>query len=358
MLNTKIFSDLIGRGVKGATNMGQVMERAGINFTVSKQPIALCTVTDRDDKGRPTAWGHAQDADGSPLVVPDRYAVVRDDSGAPLPGCIVGSSFTLLQQAQALAPFDALVERGILAYDAAGQTRGGARIWVKATIPSLDARPVGRASVGDTISAFVMLGYGHGDGKGVSVTAVTERLICDNGACARKLSAKTIRHHAGVAADMAQAVFDVDSVAAQLAKDAERWSALTECYVADDESILNYLSAVWCEEPSEVASGRKIERIGALFGGPGRGGKIGDAIGANMPTARGTMWGLFQALSQHYTHEHGRSAETRTEARVWGETAKVLQRGIDVAYAMGVLGTDAAELRAMDAVEVAALVAN
>lgn len=356
-LDTNVFSRHIGRDVRGARNMREVMDRAGINYTVSKRPIALCTVTERDNKGKPIAWGHATDENGAPIVVPDRFAVTRDDTGAPLQGCIVGGSFTLLQQAQALAPFDSLVERGVLAYNAAGNTKGGARVWVKATLPGLNATPVGKASVGDTITAFVMLAYGHGDGTGVTVTAVTERKICDNGATARRMTDRTIRHHAGVAADVGQALFDVDAVASQLTADAARWSALTECFVESDEQILDFLCATWRQDRDTVIDGRKIERIATLFGDPSRSGKVGQAIGADMATARGTLWGLFQALSQHYTHEHGRSAETRTESRVWGDNAKVLARGIDVAYAMGVRGLDVAEIMAMDNGALAAAVA-
>lgn len=307
-----------GNDVSGATTAAEVMLRGrDLNFHVAKEPIALAS------NGR---------------EIPGKFALVREDTGAPL--SVVGSQFCPLQQADALRPFDALVAEGILAYARAGASQGGRRVWIKATLPRIDAKPIGDRRVGDTVGAYVMLSHDHGEGMAVRTTLVIERLICLNGMRSTSLhGGRSIRHSASVAQRVSDAMFQLDPIRKQLDADAALASALSESTVQNDDAIAHFLAAVWREDVSETVEGRRIETIASLFDGAG--------IGMDLSTANGTWWGLYSALTEYLTHHSGRSEHTRTESRVWGASASVLDRGIDVAYAMGRMGEDPVRVGAL-----------
>ena len=64
------------------------------------------------------------------------------------------------------------------------------------------------------------------------------------------------------------------------------------------------------------AQNRRTRRVLDLFNG--------DGMGSDLPSAKGTAWGLLNAVSQYIDHEYGRSVNNRI-AHAWlggGETVK------------------------------------
>lgn len=307
-----------GNDVRGCKTAADVMVQGrDLNFHVDKEPIAIAK------NGR---------------EIPGKFALVRTDTGMPL--SVVGSQFTALQQADALRPFDTLVGDGILAYNRAGSSRGGQRVWIQATMPRIESRPIGKAKVGDTVGAYVMLSHDHGEGMAVRTTLVIEALICLNGMRSQSLhGGRSIRHSASVAQRVSDAMFSLDPIRKQLEADAALATALSEATVPNDDAVAHFLAAVWREDVSETVDGRRAVQVAELFDGAG--------IGADLETRRGTWWGLYSALSEYLTHHSGRSEHTRTESRVWGASANIIDRGIDIAYAMGRMGEDPARLGAL-----------
>ncbi len=297
----------IGSSVSKCTTAADVMHTAKLDWTVSRRAIALAA---------------------SGEIIPDNFALVRDDTDATL--AIVGPTYRELQQADAFAPFDDLVSQGLLAYHDAGASDSGKRIWIRASLPTINLVAIGKAKVGDRVGASVVLSHGHG-GAGVSVRGYIERLVCLNGARVIDMGEGTrMRHTGDIAGRMHKAVINLSVIRTELDRFAARANALTEAAVRDDDAVLDYLAGVFRVKPSDMASMRKAEAIAELFDG--------HAMGGDLDGARGTYWGLYNALTEYLTHQHGRTDETRTNALVWGSNGDIVNRGIDVAYAMGVQG--------------------
>jgi hypothetical protein len=55
---------------------------------------------------------------------------------------------------------------------------------------------------------------------------------------------------------------------------------------------------------------RATQRVLSLFSGAG--------MGANMSTAKGTRWGLLNAVTQYVDHEAGRTADVRLDSAWFG----------------------------------------
>ncbi len=248
---------------------------------------------------------------------------------------------------KALAPIDALVASGALAFDHAQSSDGGSRVWIKASIPSVAAQAVGPAKVGDTVGAHVMISHGHG-GAGITITAVIEALVCLNG-MRRSIAGGTtrMRHTGNVAERVRTAVLRMEVVQRELARVQTIGTALTTRGPRDVDAVLDYLAAVYQEDAAELAATRKAQTIGNMF-------LQNTMIGGDLETRRGTWWGLYNALTEYLTHEHGRSDDTRREALVWGTNGDLVNRGLDVAYVMGWTDADAPTVAAMSTGAVAA----
>ena len=91
----------------------ELLAAAGLDWTVDKQALYIIG------------------ADGSQVLVPDNYAVVRGTDGKPLG--VVGNRYVPAQNAQVLAFMDELVGSGQALYDTAWSLRGGKTVAITAS---------------------------------------------------------------------------------------------------------------------------------------------------------------------------------------------------------------------------------
>jgi hypothetical protein len=65
-----------------------------------------------------------------------------------------------------------------------------------------------------------------------------------------------------------------------------------------------------------------VTRILDLFNGEGR--------GANLSTAKGTAWGLLNAVTEYVDHGMGRTGDTRLDAAWFGKGAAIKQQALEL----------------------------
>lgn len=141
--------DGVGMDVHGAFSSKEVMQRAGLDWTVSSRKLYL--------------------SDGSP--VPGVNANVRSTDNKVLG--IVGPDYKIVQNAEAFSFMDQVLGEGVT-YETAGALKGGRRVWVLAHIPG-EYR-----FVEDKADPYILFSTTHNGSGAIKVCLTPVRVVCMN----------------------------------------------------------------------------------------------------------------------------------------------------------------------------------
>lgn len=159
----------LGKTVEGAMTWQEAMEKADLDWTVSKVPTYFKNPK-YDAKVKDSKRGYQ---------VPDSFIVVRDDiegEGSVL-GRHVTSSYTPVQNKFMFDFVDGILENvGGAHYEAAGVLGTGQAVWVLARVPNLDFT-VGKKDKHET---YILFKSSHDGSMACSACLCTVRLACWN----------------------------------------------------------------------------------------------------------------------------------------------------------------------------------
>lgn len=141
--------DGVGMNVRGAFSSKEVMQRAGLDWSVSSRKLYL--------------------SDGSP--VPGVKANVRSTDNKVLG--IVGPDYKIVQNAEAFSFMDQVLGEGVT-YETAGALKGGRRVWVLAHIPG-EYR-----FVEDKADPYILFSTTHNGSGAIKVCLTPIRVVCMN----------------------------------------------------------------------------------------------------------------------------------------------------------------------------------
>ena len=141
--------DGVGMNVHGAFSSKEVMQRAGLDWSVSSRKLYL--------------------SDGSP--VPGVKANVRSTDNKVLG--IVGPDYKIVQNAEAFSFMDQVLGEGVT-YETAGALKGGRRVWVLAHIPG-EYR-----FVEDKADPYILFSTTHNGSGAIKVCLTPIRVVCMN----------------------------------------------------------------------------------------------------------------------------------------------------------------------------------
>jgi len=266
--------------------------------------------------------------DGKVIEAPEHRAVVRDRDDRVLG--IVGRKYTPLQNRQAFDWFDPVIQTGQASYHTAGSLRDGQIVWVLAQVD-------GVIEVGgeDVVEKYLLLTNSHDGSRNVQALYTPIRVVCANTlrvAIDGCQTAFRFRHTTSIAERLVEAQKALGIVNDQFGKLGESYRQLARTQVAR-EKIAEYLLKVFPPNPQAKSDAQKQvvrARVIDLFGGAGR--------GADLATARGTAWGLYNAVTEYVDHERGLKdqagakvipigrAAGRLESVWLGDGAKVKER--------------------------------
>lgn len=141
--------DGVGMNVHGAFSSKEVMQRAGLDWSVSSRKLYL--------------------SDGSP--VPGVKANVRSTENKVLG--IVGSDYKIVQNVEAFSFMDQVLGEGVT-YETAGALKGGRRVWVLAHIPDE------YKFVEDKADPYILFSTTHNGSGAIKVCLTPIRVVCMN----------------------------------------------------------------------------------------------------------------------------------------------------------------------------------
>jgi phage/plasmid-like protein (TIGR03299 family) len=283
----------------------EAIRAANLDWSVSKTPV-FTTVH------------------GQRLVVPDTFAIVRDDPlHSPVLG-VVSKDYTPLQNAEAFGFFDPIVGEHAAIYHTAGALGQGERIWLLAKLPG-QMRVVGD----DVADKYLLLANSH-DGKGsIQIKFTSVRVVCQNtltlafggGEFFRLVHTPDVKQRLKAAGQL-------------LAQIRTRYTSMEEALQAmarvqvNSTRLTEYLTEVFQpSNPTDDAALIRAERnrdwAGHFFE-EGRGNRL--------PGVRGTLWAAFNGVTELLDHRKTRQSPHQRLTSLWfGDNYRLKARAFALA---------------------------
>lgn len=290
----------LGNHVADDLTSAEMLVAAGLTWRLGVRPLEFMTA---DGARRPV--GH--------------QALVREDTLDVLD--VVGPKYVPAQNDEVLAFFNDYLATGSMRLDTAGSLWGGRYVWGLAKL-----KEGFELAGGDAVTGHLLVANANKYGKGLIVKLVQTRVVCWNTltvGLAERGNERVVIAHNRVFDDTARADaltrlgLAVDAFSA-LKKEAQVFSKahLTDQQV--DEVLASTYRLRLNDDGALLYQTRRAKRVKALY--------QGQALGADLPSAEGTAWGLLNAVTQHTDHEYGRDQDNRLRNSWFGGGEAIKRR--------------------------------
>lgn len=284
-------------------------QEAGMNWQIQESPVRFMA----------EAVGHL----GTIHSFPEQKVLYRSDTKAPL--SVVSNRYQVVQPREVLEFYRDLTERSGYELETAGVLKGGRKLWALARTGQSTA-----IKGNDVVNGYLLLATSCDGTLATTATPTTVRVVCNN-TLTISLSGATraikVSHSTR---------FDPRTVKKQLGIAVSQWDefmyqmrALADRKVHTKEA-LGFFMDVLCDTgahdpiPNVLPNKRAMEKVQNLYEGRGQ--------GANLESARGTAWGLLNAVTEYVDHEkRARSSEYRMDSAWFGQGAVIKQKALDAA---------------------------
>lgn len=257
---------------------------------------------------------------------PDQKVLYRSDTQEPL--SVVSQRYQVVQPNEVLEFYRDLTEVSGYELETAGVLKGGRKFWALARTGQSIA-----LKGGDQVGGYLLLATSCDGTLATTATPTTVRVVCNN-TLALSLNGATsaikVPHNTR---------FDPNLVKKQLGVAVSRWDefmyemrTLAERKVSSKEAerFFNQVLSVTNTDNTTQAkqtNRHAIARAYSLYDGRGK--------GAELTSAKGTAWGLLNAVTEFVDHEkRARSADYRMDSAWFGQGAVLKQRALHAALSL------------------------
>ena len=282
---------------------------AGMDWQIQESPVHF----------KADAIGHM----GSIHSFPEQKVLYRSDTKAPL--SVVSNRYQIVQPREVMEFYRDLTEVSGYELETAGVLKGGRKFWALAR--------TGQNAIlkgNDQVNGYLLLATSCDGTLATTATPTTVRVVCNN---TLSIALDGIPHAIKVPHNTR---FNPQTVKKQVGIAVSQWDefmyrmrVLSERKVQWPEAM-SFFMEVLCEThahdpiPDVLPNKRALEKVQNLYEGKGR--------GSNMESARGTAWGLLNAVTEYVDHERrARSSEYRMDSAWFGQGAQIKQRALNSA---------------------------
>ena len=284
-------------------------QEAGMNWQIQESPVRFMA----------DAVGHL----GTIHSFPEQKVLYRSDSKEAL--SVVSKRYQVVQPREVLEFYRDLTERSGYELQTAGVLKGGRKLWALARTGQSAA-----LKGNDVVNGYLLLATSCDVTLATTATPTTVRVVCNNtlsiavnGASqAIKVPHSTRFNPQAVKQQLGIAVSQWDDFMYRMRMLAER---KVQDYEAKD-FLRSVLSEVQTGNPERtgLSNERALTKVLSLYDGHGR--------GAELEAAKGTAWGLLNAVTEYVDHERrARSNEYRMDTAWFGQGAVIKQRALNTA---------------------------
>lgn len=299
----------LGQRLTPDASLDEWIVEAGFDWEVKRSPVRY----------------DFQDEDGNIVdtrTVPKRFALYRSDTGDAL--SVMSSNFNITQPRDVMEFFRSLVELAGFKMDTAGMLRGGATYWALATVG--DNFDVGG---GDIVLPRLLLATAcDGTLSNVGKFCI-ERTVCANTlAVALDEHTPTVRVPHSTKFNPERFKRDLGLLEGsweRFKKDARELSKRT---VSREEATRYFMNVFYKDEQEFDLEAKRpmLELVTRIYL---------EGIGQNIKTAKGTAWGLLNAVTRWADHERkAASRDTRMQSAWFGSAARIKDTALDEALAL------------------------
>lgn len=302
----------LGNKVTNKMSPEEMAKAAGITWTVSKRPMQFLGA---DQK----TW----------MPSKEDFALVRDSDDRQL--STVGQTWKPVQNLEALDFFTKFAKAGHMTMETAGSLWNGRYIWGLARIGK-DFSLGGKTS--DEVRGYLLLASPHVRGKAMLMQFTAIRVVCWNTFCMAigsnmKGDGTGFRVPHSMKFDdacKAQAETALGLTTKQMDEFKDAATLLSKKKMKPDQ-VEEFFCEVLRFDPKEAKKNeerepQKLSKFRAA---------LVHAPGQQLPTALGTVWGAFNAVTYVIDHETGRERETALKNAWLGNTANIKRRAFELA---------------------------
>lgn len=284
-------------------------QEAGMNWQIQESPVRFMA----DSIGNL----------GTIHSFPEHKVLYRSDSKEAL--SVVSKRYQVVQPREVLEFYRDLTERSGYELETAGVLKGGRKLWALARTGQSAA-----LKGNDVVNGYLLLATSCDGTLATTATPTTVRVVCNN-------TLSIAVNGASQAIKVPHSTrFNPQAVKQQLGIAVSQWDdfmyrmrMLAERKVQDREAkdfLRSVLSEVQTGNPERtgLSNERALTKVLSLYDGHGR--------GAELEAAKGTAWGLLNAVTEYVDHERrARSNEYRMDTAWFGQGAVIKQRALNTA---------------------------
>jgi phage/plasmid-like protein (TIGR03299 family) len=285
------------------------LQEAGMNWQIQESPVRFMA----------DSVGHL----GAIHSFPEQKVLYRSDSKEAL--SVVSTRYQVVQPREVLEFYRDLTERSGYELETAGVLKGGRKLWALARTGQSAA-----LKGNDVVNGYLLLATSCDGTLATTATPTTVRVVCNN-------TLSIAVNGASQAIKVPHSTrFNPQAVKQQLGIAVSQWDdfmyrmrMLAERKVQDREAkdfLRSVLSEVQTGNPEQtgVSNERALTKVLSMYDGHGR--------GAELEAAKGTAWGLLNAVTEYVDHERrARSNEYRMDTAWFGQGAVIKQRALNTA---------------------------
>jgi len=244
----------------------------------------------------------------------------RSDTLAPL--SVMSDRYKVVQPREVLEFYRDMVEQQGFQLETAGVLKGGRKVWALAKT-GVESFVAGA----DRLKAYLLLATGYDGTLATTAQYTSVRVVCNNTlqmAVGQSTGAIKVPHHQD---------FDPRVVKDRLGLGLNAWDRFMEdirllaATKVTEKQARKLLVEVLGDpaQPVDQQSRQKLlENVYSLF--------QGKAVGADLPSARGTLWGLLNSITEHIDHHNRtRAPDSRLHSAWFGQGALIKRKALQEA---------------------------
>lgn len=271
---------------------------AGMDFSIESSPVTF----------------------GDGQVFAGRRVLYRDDTRAPLG--IVSDRYKVVQPIEVLEFFRDLTLAGGYQLETAGVLGEGGKYWALAT------NGMSADLGGDIIKPYLLLATACDGSLATTAQFTSVRVVCQNTltmATAGAVDAIKVRHSTRFDAAAVKRDLGIDQTFDAFIATADRMASTSIASRDAAKTIWDLFVDDASAKPADLPKQTrdKIESVWTLFNGSGK--------GADLPSSRGTVWGLLNAVTEYVDHQtRARSDENRLSSAWFGQGKALKDRAFEM----------------------------
>lgn len=280
----------LGQQMQAGQSIEEWQKAAGMNFDIEAGDI------------------YRKDHTYNFVKVAGKKVLTRSDTNKAL--AVVSNTFKVVQPKEVLEFYRDLTEKAGFTLETAGVLREGRKYWALANM----GQQIEIA--GDKIKGYLLLGTACDGSMATTAMFTSVRVVCANTLGFAMHEAETGKTKSVVRVNH-RSVFDESAVKAQLGLANHSWTKFIGqvdqwCSVTVSDSLAKHyfdsIASYTTTEGDVVVSKKTTDMLMNLFQGGGK--------GSGLVTAKGTIWGLVNAVTEYVDHHKGRTADSRMD-RAW-----------------------------------------